>query len=171
MYQTSSRPLFRCRACDTQIDINLNEHIMKQLIKTSFVLLAIVVCACKSTETINPIPANHVVLQSGKSSVASVGITVFADTVNMFICPKMAACFAPDNVSASVRLVRNQESQRVRLFAGFGGPSRRDRSLASDSTSVRFGGQLYKVILKGEYIGEDDKGRLGRALLQVAPLN
>ena len=137
----------------------------------AFALAAIAVIGCRKPEKITPIPADHVVLQAGKSAVTATGITVFADTVNLFICPRMAACFAPDNLSASVRLVRNQESRSVRLFAWFERPTRRDGSYLSDSTSVRLGGQLYKVILKGEYIGEADKGRIGRALLQVAPLN
>ncbi len=127
--------------------------------------------ACKSAETVNPVPANHVVLQPGKSSLTSSGITVFADTVLMTICPKGAACLVADNLWASVRLVRNQESQRVRLFTWFGKSPRRDGDALSDSTSVRLGGQLYKVILTGEYIGEDDRSRIGRALLRVARLN
>ncbi|MBO0931777.1 hypothetical protein [Fibrella aquatilis] len=126
--------------------------------------------ACKSPEVVYPIPANHVVLERGKSIATSTGIIVFVDTVNISICPKQAACFAPDNLFASVRLVRNQESRAVRLFAWFGSESSDRSANRSDSTSVQFNGQLYKVILKGEYVGETDLSRVGRALLQVSPL-
>lgn len=97
------------------------------------------------------------------------GLTVIADTVYMSICPKNASCLVPNNVFASLQVVRNQESQPVRLFTFFGVQSRRDGSLG-DSASVKLGGQLYKVIVRGQYIGETDQSRLGRAIIQVAPL-
>ncbi|MEZ0486428.1 hypothetical protein [Fibrella aquatica] len=137
----------------------------------AFLLAALtLIGACKSTEPIIPIPTDHIVLRQGQSTITSAGVTVFADTVNVFICPKDASCFAPDNLSASLRLVRNQETRSVRLFAWFGGSTRRNGGI-SDSTSVLFGNRLYKVILTGQYTGETTAGVTGRALLHVALLD
>ncbi|MEZ0539915.1 hypothetical protein [Fibrella arboris] len=134
-------------------------------------LLAIITVAyaCKQDASVPPLPAGYVEIQTGKPVLTSSNLTVIADTIRVSICPKPAACFAPDNVSASLRLVRDRESQSVRLFAFFDSQGRRDVS-SSDSTGVRLGGQLYKVILSGQYIGETEQSRLGRAILQLAPL-
>lgn len=143
---------------------------MKHLVAFLLILLSLVY-ACKQQDVsgLPPLPTGYVEVQTGKSILTPAGLTVTADTVYLSICPKTTDCFAPDNVFASLRVGRNQESQSVRLFAFFGIQSRRDGSL-SDSASVRLGGQLYKVILQGQYIGETDQSRLGRAIIQVATL-
>ncbi|NID09061.1 hypothetical protein [Fibrivirga algicola] len=137
---------------------------------SAFLLVILTIAyACKQADSVAPLPAGFVALQPGRQVMTPAGPTVIADTVYISICPKDAACFVADNVMASVRVIQNQESKSVWLFAGFGAWSGRTGN-RSDSTSVRLGDQLYKVILRGQYTGETDKGVTGRAILQVAPL-
>jgi len=137
---------------------------------SAFLLVILTIAyACKQADSVVPLPTGFVTLQPGRQVVTPTGPTVIADTVYISICPKTADCFASDNVTASVRLILNQESKSVRLFAGFGDQPGGTRN-RTDSTSVRLGDQLYKVILRGQYTGETDKSVTGRAILQVAPL-
>lgn len=130
-----------------------------------------IVFACNPDPVIPALPADHYVLTRGTLFSTAAGIDVIADTINISICPPEAFCFAPDNVSASIRLIQNSETRSVRLFSWFGEYTRRDSPAIglTDSTSVRFGSQLYKVILKARYI-TTGKDKTGQAILQVAKL-
>lgn len=128
------------------------------------------VFACKKND-VEPLPVDHYVLSEGVLFPATDGLSVIADTVRISICPPNAYCIAPDNASASIRITKNAENRSVRLFTGFRSNLRQfSGPLATDSTSVQFDGQLYKVILKARYINTKEKGKTGQAILQVSRL-
>lgn len=128
------------------------------------------VFACKKND-IEPLPVDHYLLNEGVLFPATDGLSIIADTVRISICPPDANCFAPDNTSAFIRINKNAETRSVRLFTRLRDDLRRvPTPSAIDSTSVKFDGQLYKVILKARYINTKEKGKAGQAIIQVSRL-
>jgi hypothetical protein len=126
--------------------------------------------ACRHDDPIPAVPDGYIELKAGTTVPVLDGISVVVDTAGVSVCPRSgnASCFAPDNVHASVRLVKTPTSQRVRLFDFFGDTVYRPSDVRrTDSTRLDLAGQSYKVILKGQYIGEKDGQAQGRAILQV----
>lgn len=139
--------------------------------------ISAVVFACKSGDVLPDLPSDHYILTQGTLFPTKAGINVVTDTVNISICPYNADCFAPDNASASIRLIQNSETRSVRLFTFIeDGVKRRPLASINDSTSVRFGNQLYKVILKARHtkarrdVNTFNEEGAGQAILQVSKL-
>lgn len=136
---------------------------------TSYLFVGVVfLYACRSNELDPELPSGYIELQAGRLAQTRAGVTVIADTVRDFICPLNAACIAPDNVSASLRLVKANESRSVKLHAWIG--KSEHGGFTDDSASVVLKGQLYSVTLRGQYINSSAGGRRGRAILQVSRL-
>lgn len=147
---------------------------MKHYLTSTLICLfamSAVMSACDSGNVAPSLPADHYVLTQGTLVQTTAGVNVVADTVNISICPPGVQCFAPDNASASVRLIQNTETRRVRLFTFIeDGVSRKQYSSSIDSTGVQFGNDVYKVILKARYINTKEKTKAGQAILQVSKL-
>ena len=127
--------------------------------------------ACQSNPVLPDLPPDHYVLKEGVLFPATAEINIIADTVNLSICPIGAACFAPDNASASVRIIQDTQIRSVRLFTWFSDViSRATAPSANDSTSIQLDGQRYKVILKARYTTNNEKGKTGQAILQFSRL-
>ncbi len=154
---------------------------MKRYVNPIFVCLfglSAVIFACKSGDEnilakLPELPSDHYALTQGTLFPAAAGINVVADTIYISICPLDASCLVQDNVSASIRLIKGAETRSVRLFTFIeDGVSRKQYPASIDSTGVRFGDDVYKVILKGRYTSttETGRGKAGQAILQVSKL-
>ena len=144
-------------------------------IKSAFAALFIVagcLYGCQLNEVVPELPLDHIAIRSGESVVTSAGITVTADSVNVSICPKGSACFAPNSTSARFRLSKNAQSRSVRLWAFIPNYARRQSvNPPADSASVEFDGQRYKVILRdGGYRRGSENTALPEAIIQVSRL-
>lgn len=139
----------------------------------AFALLLICIgyaCRSRKAEEIAPVlPANEYVLTPGQRITLQTGFTIIPDTVNIFICPPEAACFAPDNVFASLRVTTDQESRRVRLFALMG-DNRVKVPYTFDSTGVVHRNRTYSLVLRGQYTNSNAGRPGGRAILRVTSL-
>ena len=140
-----------------------------------FIAGTIFFSGCKSSDPSPELAADHIAIRAGTSVQTSVGLTVRADTVNVSICPANASCFAPNNASVVLNLSKGAQSQLVKLFAWIPNYTRRPTSLSglTDSTSVEFGGQRYKVILRDGKLTDNSgfEGSVkGTAIVQVSPL-
>jgi hypothetical protein len=145
---------------------------MLRLLKSvCFVLLVIAsLFACKKDRTeplFPPLPTNHYELREGQTISPQMGFTVIPDTASVSICPPVASCLIPDNVFASVRVTATGiENKRIRLAGWFGEPPRRG-AVYYDSVSVAHRGQLYKIVIKGQYTNKVEGNKGGRVLLHI----
>ncbi len=132
--------------------------------------------ACHSGDTVprEKLPADHLALQAGTSIQTSTGLNIRADSVRVSICPPNADCFAPDNASVLLHLSKASQSQSVRLFAWIPNYTRISTypSKYTDSTSINFSGQRYKVILRdGRYNASSSSESSQEVIVQVSPID
>lgn len=144
-------------------------------LKSAFGCLLITVCflyACQPNAVVPALPPYHVALIARESVATSAGITLSADSVNVSICPTGSACFAPNSASVKLQLKKNAQSRSVRLWTFIPNYQRRPSATPlSDSVSVEFDGQLYKVILRdGDYRKGPESTVLPEVVIQVSRL-
>lgn len=127
--------------------------------------------ACRHDDPTPAVPDGYIELRAGTTIPALDGISVITDTAGVSYCPKPIICLVPNSVHASIRLVTAQSSQRVRLFDLLTGTVYRSNEInRTDSIRLDLAGQSYKVILKGQYLGEVDGQSTGRPILLVSRL-
>ncbi|PRY34673.1 hypothetical protein CLV58_11666 [Spirosoma oryzae] len=127
--------------------------------------------ACRHAAPIPAVPDGYIELKAGTTVPVIDGISVVVDTAGISYCPKPVICLVPNSVHASIRLVKAQSSQRVRLFDLLTGTVYRPNEInRTDSIRLDLAGQSYKVILKGQYLGEVDGQSTGRPILLVSRL-
>jgi hypothetical protein len=145
-----------------------------KIIRTGLWLSAALIgffAACRHDDPTPAVPDGYIELKAGTTVPVVDGISVITDTAGVSYCPKNYNCLIAGRTYASVRLVKTQLIQRVRLFNIHSGRVYRPNELnRTDSTNVELARQAYKVILKDQYVGEKDGDYQGRALLMVSRL-
>lgn len=127
--------------------------------------------ACRHDDPTPAVPDGYIELRAGTTVPVVDGVNVITDTAYVSYCPKNANCFIAGSIYASVRLVKAQSNQRVRLSDLVARPVYRPNELnRTDSTNVELAGKAYKVILRDQYLGEIDGNLRGRAILMVSRL-
>lgn len=127
--------------------------------------------ACRQDDPTPAVPDGYIELKAGTSVPVLDGISVVVDTASVAYCPKNYNCLIAGSAYASVRLVKAQSSQRVRLVHILGRTVYRPDELdRMDSTGVELVGQSYKVILRDQHLDGEDGNAQGRAILMVSRL-
>ncbi len=127
--------------------------------------------ACRHDDPTPAVPDGYIELKAGTTVPVVDGISVVVDTAGVSYCPKNANCVIAGSTYASVRLIKDQYSQRVRLSNVVGRTVYQPNELNRlDSTNVELARQAYKVILRDQYLSKIDGEPLGRAILMVSRL-
>ena len=127
--------------------------------------------ACRHDDPTPAVPDGYIELKAGTTVPVVDGISVVVDTAGVSYCPKNANCIIAGSAYASLRFIKDQSSQRVRLFNVVGRTVYRPNELnRMDSTNVELDGQNYRVILRDQYLGEVDGQSAGRPILLVSRL-